>query len=276
MKLKFIGIFFMFAGLLSGQTWTGNVSSNVSNSSNWVGGVPSNNSNVTFGSSASNVVTFDWPTHIRYSIGDLTFGSNSISHTINSTTEDFLTVRDIYNFSSNTQVFDINLDFRNNSTVQSESEILFNKNLYIQTGNGNLTFAGSGGISFGTETQLENITNLKLSDGVNLNLGGAVLNFNSLIVEGPSIIDFSNTSVVNINQLLFSGDGSLTILNWSEGDIFIVDTELSSENLSKVTFVDFPGGAIWDNGNVAPIPELNGSWLVVVIAIISISRRKKR
>jgi hypothetical protein len=270
---------FLFFILLSvqtifGQTWTGAQSSLVSNSQNWNGGVPRGNSNAIFQSGRQEVL-FNWPIHTSYSVGDLIFNSGASDFIIGGATSDFLRVGNIINNEANSvQVFNINIELRNNRTVRTEGEIFFNQSIFLQTGNGNLSFDGSGRINFGPDSELENITNLTLMNGIDLNLGGASLSFQSLNVTGPSIIDFGQTSQVSIESLTFSGNGSLTILNWSANDYFLVQNQIAEINLPKIVFSDFPGGAVWNGGNVTPVPE--PSSFLYFFALWPIFCRKKR
>lgn len=263
--------------VLTGQVWTGNASNLASVSSNWIGGIPSNNSNLIFQSSGRDEIFFNWPSAVT-SVGDIIFNSNSKDYTFNGNSySQYLRVGNIFNNESDsTQIFNINIELKNNRTVRSEGEIFFNGDIFLQTGNGNLSFDGSGKINFGENTRLENITNLTLMNGVDLNLGGSSLNFESLNVTGPSIIDFATTSEVSIESLTFSGNGSLTILNWSTNDYFFVQAQVSPQDLGRVIFADFDIGATWNGGNINPVPE--PSTLTILSALLApfFFKRKRR
>ena len=274
----FLLIIAVFTPTATGQIiWTGAMSNLASVSQNWIGGPPSSNSNITFNDSGRSDILFNWYLATT-SVDSVTFTNNSLNYTINSNLNSvYFRAGYIQNLNPlSVQTFNLNLELKNNATVHTEGEIRFNSDVFLQTGNGNLTFSGGGKIRLGENSSLENITNLTLSGGVDLKLESTSINIESLNISGPSIIDFSETSTFSVNSLTFSSGGSLSILNWSANDYFMVQNQVSIEDLPKITFVDIQGGAVWSNGNVTPVPEPSTYLFFAFAAGFAFLRRPKK
>jgi autotransporter-associated beta strand protein len=120
---------------------------------------------------------------------------------------------------------------------------------FEKTGTGTLTFGTGMNYSSGS---------LVLNGGT-LNLGGSTSTFSSLTVTANSTLDFSGTSILNLNSLAVNAGVTLTITNWADTvDYFYSLTNPGSTNLGRIVFSGFTAGATkWQSFDheITPVPE---------------------
>ena len=101
--------------------------------------------------------------------------------------------------------------------------------------------------------------NLVLNGGT-LNLGGFTSTFSSLTVTANSTLDFSGTSILNLNSVVVNSGVTLTIADWSNTvDYFYSLINPGSANLGQIVFTGGYTGAdtkwqSWDT-QITPVPE---------------------
>lgn len=98
-----------------------------------------------------------------------------------------------------------------------------------------------------------------------LDLNGTTQTFDQLTIEGNSVIDFSGgdpcaPTFLNISNITFVGDATLTIKNWVEfTDFFLVKSDATID-FSRITFEGYGGQASWQDYSsgwkqITPVPE---------------------
>ncbi|MBC8041357.1 MAG: PEP-CTERM sorting domain-containing protein, partial [Opitutaceae bacterium] len=98
-----------------------------------------------------------------------------------------------------------------------------------------------------------------------LDLNGTTQTFDQLTIEGNSVIDFSGgdpcaPTFLNISDINFVGDATLTIKNWVEfTDFFLVKSDATID-FSRITFEGYGGQAYWQDYStgwkqITPVPE---------------------
>ena len=144
--------------------------------------------------------------------------------------------------------------------------------LIVGSGNASSTFSGSfatsdtgtfektgtGTLSLGAGMNLAG-GNLVLNGGT-LNLGGFTSTFGTLTVTANSILDFTGTSILNLNSVVVDSGVTLTINDWANTvDYFYSVTNPGSANLGRIVFSGGYTGAdtkwqSWDT-QITPVPE---------------------
>ena len=147
----------------------------------------------------------------------------------------------------------------------------------LQTG-GAVTIAGAE-LVFAGDNQVANWTDVTLGDGVTLYLNDTSQSIDHLTITGDAIIDFgSGGSAFDVNSLTFSGDHTLTILNWNDTvDVFLADVNPGSD-LPRVVF-DGYGGAGWSGGSIspgAPVPEPGACGLLTLGTLLVSAAWRRR
>lgn len=277
MNFKFVIFFFAMTISAFAQVWTGSISSDVSNKNNWIGNAPKKSSWPTFENSLNTTVYFDWPSATN-KIAGINFNSNASSYTFNGSNATRLRVRDITNHSNNQQIFNINLDFKNNSTIDTDGNLLLNGNIIVGGGN-NLNFDGNGSISFGQNIVLADDINLRVMNGLSIDLGGNSLSISSLEITDDTLIDFSNGASLSLETLVINCSAQLLIANWNEQSSFMVNS-IAGNVLDRIYFVGY-GKAKWDDTSfhVTPIPEskrFGAGFVLMALIVIFFAKRFKK
>ena len=143
--------------------------------------------------------------------------------------------------------------------------------LIVGSANGSSTFAGSfasgdtgtlqkigtGALTFGAGMNLAG-GNLVLNGGT-LALGGFTSTFSTLTVTGNSTLDFSGTSVLNVNSLTVNSGVTLTVTNWADTvDFFYSLFSPGAANLGRIVFTGYSASDTkWDSfeHEITPVPE---------------------
>lgn len=116
---------------------------------------------------------------------------------------------------------------------------------------------GNGTLTFGTGMNLTN-GNLVLGGGT-LNLGGFSSAFDSLTVTGNSVLDFSGTSILNLNSVVVDSGATLTVSNWTDAvDYFYSLLNPGDATLGRIVFTGFtPNNTKWQSfdNEITPVPE---------------------
>lgn len=278
---KFLCLCFLFIALaVNAQVWTGSVSSDVSTGQNWnTNSAPNTGSSIMFQSSGNTVVFFNWPTATT-GVNGITFNGGSSNYTFNGSNSTDLEVGDINNNQSgSTQTFNIGLNFRNNSSVRTNGNVIFNNDIN-SNGTGKVNFDGSGEIIFGSNAVVGSNVELTLMNGVDLDLGGTSQSFAKLNVTGHSIIDFAGGASINIDWLNIQDGGSLTILNWTIDSYFAVANQPTIPVVNRVIFDGFSSPS-WNSGTthigppIVPEPSTYGAFCLGGLLAFTFYRRKR-
>ena len=143
--------------------------------------------------------------------------------------------------------------------------------LIVGSGNASSTFSGSfaasdtgtfektgtGTLTLGTGMNFSS-GNLVLNGGT-LNLGGFTSTFSTLTVTANSILDFTGTSILNLNSVVVDTGVTLTIEDWSNTiDYFYSLTNPGSANLGRIVFSGYSAtNTQWQSFDheITPVPE---------------------
>lgn len=172
---------------------------------------------------------------------------------------------------------------KNNATINvSGGTLLLNQSV----GNGASVNVSSGSLELGADDIFPNNGSqaaLTMSGG-SLQTNGYNVEFESLTLDGDSVIDLGNNPDILVNLGSVSGSGTLTVVNWVDGDSLTFDPGSSSIDVSTQIMFS-PGGAVVDPNDPSkiipqPIPEpttvLFGTGLVLLACGWEIRRRRKQ
>ena len=147
--------------------------------------------------------------------------------------------------------------------------------------NGAVTISGAE-VVFQTDNQITEWTNVTLGDGAVFDLGDTDQAIHNLTITGDSIIDFgTGGSTLDVNNLNFDGDYTLTIQNWNSSvDSFLATINPGSGNLPRIVFEGF-GEATWSGGTLTPgtpVPEPASFGLLALgsLTAFAAARRRRR
>lgn len=122
---------------------------------------------------------------------------------------------------------------------------------------GTLQKTGSGTLTFGAGMNLAG-GNLVLGGGT-LALGGFSSTFSSLTVTANSTLDFSGTSILNLNSLTVNSGVTLIVANWTDTiDYFYSLLNPGSTNLGRIVFSGYSAADTkWQSFDheITPVPE---------------------
>ncbi len=136
-------------------------------------------------------------------------------------------------------------------------------------------------IVFAGDNQVANWNDVTLGDGATLYLNDTSQSIDNLTVAGNAIIDFGSGgdgSSFDVNSLTFSGDHTLTILNWNDTvDAFFADVDPGGD-LPRVIF-DGYGETGWNGGSLspgAPVPEPGASGFLTLGGLVACAAWRRR
>lgn len=116
---------------------------------------------------------------------------------------------------------------------------------------------GTGTLTFGTGMNFAS-GDLVLNGGT-LNLGGFTSTFSALTVTGNSVLDFSGTSILNLDSVTVAAGVTLTVTNWADTvDYFYSLLNPGSTNLGHIVFAGYTAGDTkWQSFDheITPVPE---------------------
>ncbi|MDF3057948.1 MAG: autotransporter-associated beta strand repeat protein [Rariglobus sp.] len=165
------------------------------------------------------------------------------------------------------------------TTYVNDGTLLLNKSAGVKAVAGDITVGDGRGIDtlrFATNEQLAVTSNVTLSGGLTgaaattanqavLDINGTTQTFNTLIVEGNSVIDFSGgdpcaPTFLNISDINFVGDATLTIKNWIEFTDFFLVKDTATIDFSRIIFEGYGSQAAWQGYStgwkqITPVPE---------------------
>jgi len=146
--------------------------------------------------------------------------------------------------------------------------------------NGDATLNG-GTVNFLHDNQTSVWTDLTLGSA-RLNLGNTTQSLASLSLTGNSIIDFgAGSSSLYLDYLDLSATAYLTLLNWSEDDVFVVRNAPQTVDLSHVVYAN-GATAVWTPYDLrvrpgSPVPEpavYGAALLLVAVGGVLLQRRR--
>ena len=277
MKYFFLFILAILSTLpLYSQVWIGGVSSNVATAQNWNNNAaPNSSSSLMFQSSLNTTIYFNWPTATSQ-INGITFNGGSSDYTFNGSNNTNLSTGDIYNNQSGSiQTFNIGLNFKNNSNIRTNGDIVFNNTIAAQ-GAGKVNFDGSGEFKFGNDNIVASNVQLTLMNGADLDLGGTSQSFGNLLITGHSVIDFAGGGSLDLNNLNIQDGGYLTILNWNPQAHISVDYQPSNAVISRINFEGYGSGFYSFDSFITPVPEPSTYGFILVGSFIGLYLMRRR
>jgi autotransporter-associated beta strand protein len=137
----------------------------------------------------------------------------------------------------------------NTSTTFSGSFVNGTAGTFEKTGTGTLTLGA--GMNYSTGSLVLN--------GGTLNLGGFTSTFSSLTVTANSTLDFSGTSILNLNSVVVAAGVTLTITDWANTvDYFYSVNNPGATNLGNIVFSGYTASNTkWQSFDqeITPVPE---------------------
>lgn len=119
-----------------------------------------------------------------------------------------------------------------------------------------------------------------------LDLNGTTQTFAQLTIEGNSVIDFSGgdpcaPTFLNISDINFVGDATLTIKNWVEfTDFFLVKSDATID-FSRIIFEGYGGQANWQDYStgwkqITPVPEPSSYGVIFIGGAVAFTLLRRR
>ncbi len=167
------------------------------------------------------------------------------------------------------------------TTYVNDGTLILNKTANVTALAGNVIVGDGRGadklqFATGADNQLALTSDVTLRGGLTgasatnvnqatLDLNGTTQTFDQLTIEGNSVIDFSGgdpcaPTFLNISDINFVGDATLTIKNWVEfTDFFLVKSDATID-FSRIIFEGYGGQANWQDYStgwkqLTPVPE---------------------
>ncbi len=138
----------------------------------------------------------------------------------------------------------------------------------------------SGELNLGADDVFANNTNVTM-DGGTLNTQGNSVSFDSLTLNGDSIIDLGDNPDATIDVGTISGGGTVTFTNFTDATQVSFDANTSTIDVGTQVYFGATPGTVNNEGNIVPaVPEpstvIGALILVAFLAAFEVRRRHSR